>query len=120
MPSGPGNGRDDVFTDLGGQRLELIVAEAAQVAGSLQGGQDGQLHMLLGGSPDPRPVLEAPHVEQDDAFCLSGSLPCLRVGADLLADGSAEWAATAYSWSEASVVRISAASRAPDDRSSSF
>jgi hypothetical protein len=47
MPSGPGNGRDDVFTDLGGQRLELIVAEAAQFAGSLQGGQDGQLHTLL-------------------------------------------------------------------------
>src|SRR5450759_5690206 len=59
MPSGPGYGRDDVFTDLGGQRIELIVAEAAQFAGSLQGGQDGQLHMLLGGSPNPRLVWEA-------------------------------------------------------------
>src|SRR5450759_4516150 len=96
MPSGPGNGRDDVFTDLGGQRLELIVAEAAQFAGSLQGGQDGQLHTLLGGSPNSRRVWEASPVKLDAAFCLPGSsLPRLRVGAAEPGDGPAGSAVTA-------------------------
>src|SRR5450830_957091 len=45
----------------------------------------------------PIPALSGkrPHIEQDDASCLPGSLPRLQVGAPERGDGSAGWAVTA-------------------------
>src|ERR1035437_4267262 len=47
MTAGPGNGGNDAFADLGGQGVELVVGQPAQLARAAQRGQDCQLRMLL-------------------------------------------------------------------------